>query len=177
MTLPMTLPTTAARGLTAVLTLASAGGCLVGFVDDVPCATDDACATGDHCDLTVGACAPGDAPDVRVVEIVDDGVAVIDPFVPPDVPSTLAMRVTNPGGAPAEDIALRMGELACLGLVVDAATVPATLAPGAIVDVAFTVTPRLCSTPAIQDWFFEFSGRGSRGTFNIVIERAPPSGD
>jgi hypothetical protein len=163
------------RGATATAGLAA--GCLVGPVDGVPCVVDEHCATDAFCDLPASTCAPGTAPDLQVVGIVDDGELVIDPFVAPDATTALGMRVENRGGAPAVDVALRMATLACLGLVVDESTVPTTVPPGGVVDVAFRVTPRLCASPVIQDWFLSFSGRGARGTFNVVVERAPPSGD
>jgi hypothetical protein len=163
--------------LWATSTVGLAAGCLVGPVDGVPCVVDEHCATDAFCDLPAAMCAPGTAPDLQVAGIVDDGAIVIDPFVAPDATTALGMRIENRGGAPAVDVALRMATLACLGLVVDEGTVPTTVPPGGVVDVAFRVTPRLCASPVIQDWFLSFSGRGARGTFNVVVERAPPSGD
>lgn len=171
-----TVGTCAWRSLVWAL-LPVVSGCLTGPVEGIPCADDAQCATGAFCDLPIEVCADGTAPDVQVVAVVDDGVEVIDPFVPADLTTPLVMLVENRGGAVAEDLALRMGRLECMGLVVDETAVPSSLAAGATVAIPFAVTPRLCSTPAIQDWFFSFSGRGSRGTFNIVIERAPPSND
>jgi hypothetical protein len=173
-------PVVAAVGrslVAALLAGAAAPACLVGPVEGIPCSVDDECATGAFCDVPRASCAPGTAPDVQVEGVVVDDAVVVDVFVPPDETTALAMRVQNRGGAPAEDLALRFGELACMNLVIDDAAVPTELRAGEAVDVAFTVTPQLCSTPAIQDWFFTFSGRGTRGTFNIVLQRAPPSGN
>jgi hypothetical protein len=156
-------------------------GCLVGDVDGVPCNDDQQCATGAFCDLDSNVCRDDvddrGGPNVQVTAIELAGEAVAAPFIAPDTTTTLTMVVKNVGGFVADDVTLRMGELVCMALDVDEAMVPSRLAPDEEARVDFTVTPHLCSMLSIQDWFFSFSQRGSRGTFNIIVERAPPSAD
>jgi hypothetical protein len=172
---------TAGSRVLATAPLCMLAGCLVGFVDGIPCVEDAQCPTDAFCDLTTETCladaAGSGGPDVQVTGVVDEGAIVIDPFVPGETTTELSLVLVNVGGHDAVDIALRMGPLACLAPTLDDTAVPAVLGPGEEARVPFSVTPRLCSTPVIQDWFTRFSGRGARGTFNIVVERAPPSFD
>jgi hypothetical protein len=167
--------------LAAACAVAGGPGCLSGDVQGIPCGEDLHCATGAFCDRVESVCIADEddrgPPDVHVVAIEADGARVATPFIPPDATTTLKMVVQNVGGYVATDITLRMGELQCMNLIVDPSTVPAQLPPGEEARVDFTVTPQLCSMLSIQDWFFAFSRRGSRGTFNIVVERAPPAAD
>lgn len=167
--------------MAALAVVLGSPGCLLGDVDGVPCGDDLHCATGAFCDLEDGVCRDDlddrGGPDVQVTAVELAGERVGAPFVQPDTTTALTMIVENVGGYVASGVALRMGELQCMQLVVDDATVPAVLSPGEEARVGFTVTPHLCSMLSIQDWFFTFSKRGSRGTFNIVVERAPPSHD
>jgi len=175
----------ARRRAAAVVSVALApgvlAGCLTGFVTGVPCVDDDQCPSDAFCDLIEQECLPDGAgrggPDVQVTGVVDEGEIVVDPFVPVESTTELAMVLANTGGHEAVGVTLRMGPLACLGLALNDDDVPPSLDAGEVVRVPFSVTPRLCSSPVIQDWFTAFSGRGARGTFNIVVERAPPSND
>jgi hypothetical protein len=160
---------------------AGASGCLLGDVDGMPCGEDQHCATGAFCDLIDGVCRDDlddrGGPDVQVTAVEVDGQRATAPSVAPDTTTTLTMIVQNVGGYVADDVALRMAELQCMHLVLDDESVPTILAPDEEAHVDVTVTPHLCSMLSIQDWFFTFSKRGSRGTFNIIVERAPTSPD
>jgi len=158
----------------------SFGGCLVGELQGVPCGRDDECATGHFCDLTVDTCRQEtdavSAPRLQVTGVVDkDGVVVRDPFIDKEGTYQMALVVENQGLLSAIDVDAEFSELRCLNLAFDPATFPAAMAPDAVAQLAFSAAPDgTCGTPMITDWFLFYSGRGSRGTFNINIERAPP---
>jgi hypothetical protein len=168
------------RVLAVLAVLTVSAGCLVGELSDVPCTRDDECATAHFCDLTVGTCAAEtaerSAPNLQVVGVRDVAGAVVrDPFIERQGTQALGLVIENKGLLPAFDITLEFSELRCLNLVVDELTLVDTVVPGGSTEVAFTVSPEgNCGTPIITDWFLFFSGRGSRGTFNINIRAAPP---
>jgi hypothetical protein len=156
-------------------------GCLVGFVDEIPCVDDEQCPSDSFCDRPSSTCLPdllGDGgPAVAVTGVVDGNDVVDAPLVPSETTTNLLLVLGNVGGHVAVDVALRLQPVTCLSLVLDEDAVPSDLEPDEEVRVPFSVTPRLCSYPVIQDWFTSFSGRNARGTFNLLPQRSAPSGE
>jgi hypothetical protein len=156
--------------------LASATGCLWGSLQDIPCDEDLACEPEGFCDLPRGVCHEltqnGGAPDVQVVGVVHEGALVHDVFVTAEITTPLRLSVRNRGGVEARDISVRLGQVVCLSANVEEPTIPRRLAPLELAEVHLSVTPRSCSAVVIEDWFASFSGRESRGTFNIVVQPA-----
>jgi len=160
--------------------VSSASSCLLGELTGIPCGRDDECATAHFCDLTIGSCVQETdlvtAPNLQVTGVRGpDGAVVRDPIVEATGLQGLAMVVENIGLLPALDVVAEFTELRCLSLEIDESTVPDTIVPGGGAEVKFFISPERCGTPMIVDWFMFFSGRGSRGTFNLNIRAAPPS--
>lgn len=172
----------AACVFSCVVVVVGVSGCLVGEVSDIPCGKDGQCPTSHFCDVPNAVCVPATdvdgAPDLDVVGVEDGaGALQIDPFVVPGEETTLTLHIENRGKRAAFDVDLDLTQLVCMNLRFDETDVPETIDAGATVEVPFVVDPDGCSTPSIQDWFLFYSGRAKRGTFNINVERAPPSED
>ncbi len=164
----------------AVFACTWVGGCLVGEVHGVPCTDDDECGTGHFCDLVDETCreARDDffAPELQVTGVRDvNGDVVNDHFIDRTGDYAMTLIVENVGGSSAIDIEAEFSELKCLNLKLDPATLPSSVVAGGVVEIGFSASPdNTCGTPMITDWFLFYSGRGSRGTFNINIRNAPP---
>jgi hypothetical protein len=163
-----------------VVVVGGVGGCLVGEVQGVPCSSDDQCATNHFCDLVDQSCREERedffAPNLQVTGVRDvDGDVVTDPFIDRNGDFAMKLVVENVGGSTAVDVDAEFSELRCLNLRVEPSTLPSSVVAGGTVEVGFSASPDgTCGTPMITDWFLFFSGRGSRGTFNINILNAPP---
>ena len=153
--------------------------CLVGELSGIPCGDDDDCPGAAFCDIPASTCrfladGPG-PPDLRVSGVRDlSGVSVTSVRVPGSVESTLDLEVVNEGACGAVDVVLELIPLACMHLAFDLKDVPTTIAPAATVEIPFTIMPEDCNSPAIQDWFLFYSGRATRGTFNILPDISGP---
>jgi hypothetical protein len=171
-------PTASHLGIAATFLCAALAGaaCLFDPIDGIPCGSDDDCPSAYFCDIPDGTCraeSGGLAPPALTVAGVqdDDDVSTV-PFIAHEGRTELALKLENTGGSTAEDIGLDFGIVACVGLAWRDADVPAAVPPGATRDVPIAFEPEPgCDTPVIQDWFLTFSGRATRGTFNVNIRR------
>lgn len=159
--------------------LFASSGCLVGELSGIPCGDDDNCPTNHFCDLEADVCVAltdGDTPPALAVTGVIDGNGdvTVGPFVPPKERTELKLVIENSGTRVANALNVELTRLVCMNLEFDTTRVPDHIDGGDSIEVAFAVTPDGCSTPTIQDWFVRYSGRATRGTFNINIERQAP---
>lgn len=151
-------------------------GCLIGEVTDIPCQGDGACPSDYFCDVPRSECREitdtFGAPLLTVKLIADpSGTPVTTPFVPPELTSTIALLPENIGLAPAENVALTFAELACIGFNIDEATLPELVAAGKTGSITVDVTPGAgCEGLTIVDWFLTYSGRETRGTFDMNVK-------
>jgi hypothetical protein len=170
-----------ARAVYCLVVVVGPAGCLVGELSGIPCDGDRQCPSQHFCDVPNDVCVPvtadDSAPDLAVIGVENRGEVQLDPFVPPDQRTTLELLIENQGLRSADDVALELVPLACMDLQFDPTTVPQRIGAGEQQQVSFSVAPHGCSTPSIEDWFLFYSGRSERGTFNINVERAPPSAD
>lgn len=159
-----------------VAALVASSGCLVGEVTGIPCERDDTCPSDYFCDLPRSECrelTDTFGPPLLQVKLVNDpaGNPVTTPFIPPDATSTIALLPENVGLSAAEDVALSFAELNCISFNVDEATLPAVVEAGATATLAVAVTPAPdCDGLTIIDWFLTYSGRETRGIFDINVK-------
>ena len=100
--------------------------------------------------------------------IIDE---VRTPFIKPDVTSTITLLPANVGLTPAENIGLTFGVLECFDFDVDESTLPVAIAPGERAEIAVAFTPGPgCEGLTIIDWFITFSGRETRGVFDVNVK-------
>src|SRR5439155_15616376 len=91
----------------------------------------------------------------------------------------VALVIKNDGKGTASSIAVSFAALQCASLEVHDDTVPDTLVKGKSANVTVDVTAETgpCVSVKIIDWFLSYSGRESRGTFDLDIQNpaaAPP---
>ena len=159
-----------------VLAAVTTSGCLVGEVRGIPCAIDEACPENYFCDVPRDECREvTDAmgpPDIKIESVLDpDGNEVRTPFLKPETANTIVLLPKNVGLTPAEDIGITFGELACFTFDVDEETIPEVIAPEQRVELAVTMTPGAgCEGLTIIDWFITFSGRETRGVFDVNVK-------
>jgi hypothetical protein len=164
------------RLLVALALVASSTACLFGEVRDIPCDDDDACPETYFCDLPRNECREvTDAmgpPDIKIELIRDaNGDEVRTPFIQPGVPTDLTLLPLNSGKSPAEDVRVSFGVLECFTFDVDESTLPAAIAPGERGEVVVTfMAPPGCEGLTIIDWFITFSGRETRGVFDVNVK-------
>ncbi len=169
------------RLMAILLVVVGAASCLLGELQGIPCARDGDCPTGYFCELASAepTCHQQtnelSAPKLLVRNVIDPtGAVVADPFIERQGAQRLALIIENEGTMPATNVTAEFSELRCLNLILDDSDVADIIAGGSA-EIGFTVTPDgTCGTPMITDWFLFFSGRGTRGTFNINIRAAPP---
>ncbi len=164
------------RALTTTALLLASTGCLFGEVRGIRCGDDDACPETYFCDVPRAECREvtdvmGPA-DIKIEAVLDpDGAEVRTPFIKPDVTSTLTLLPQNIGLTPAENIGLTFGVLECFNFDVDEATLPDAIAPGERAEIAVAFTPGPgCEGLTIIDWFITFSGRETRGVFDVNVK-------
>jgi hypothetical protein len=151
-------------------------GCLFGEVRGIPCDEDAACPEDYFCDVPRDECREitgAFGPAVITVPLLKDpeGDEVRTPFIKPDVTSELVLLPTNAGLSTAEDVGLTFGELACFTFDIDSSTLPEAIEPGARAEIVVDVTPGpSCEGLTIVDWFMTFSGRETRGVFDINVK-------
>ena len=151
-------------------------GCLIGEVSGIPCERDGACPSDYFCDLPRSECreiTDTFGPPVLTVKRIADpsGTVVTTPFLPPELTSTIALLPENIGLAPAENVALTFAELACFEFNIDETTLPAVVAADETGSITVDVTPAAgCEGLTIIDWFLTYSGRETRGTFDINVK-------
>jgi hypothetical protein len=158
-----------------VALLLSSSGCLFDEVRGIPCGSDHDCPTTYFCDLPHDECRLTtdelSAPDLTVPMVRDPaGAVVLLPKVPAEQTSRLGVQVQNRGAGPAEGVLLSFAPLQCVAFTFP--DEPPTVVGGGQtvefpVDVAAEGGP--CSSVKIIDWFLDYSGRSSRGTFDLDI--------
>jgi hypothetical protein len=156
--------------------LLGASGCLIGEVRGIPCAADDACFAGSFCDVPRQECREitnAFSPPVLRVKLITDpsGEQVTTPLVPPETTSTLVLFAENVGLAPAEDIDLSFAFLDCIAFDLDEDAPPRVIEAAATAGIEVDVTPAAgCDGVHIIDWFFTYSGRETRGIFDLRVK-------
>lgn len=159
-----------------VLAGGASSGCLVGEVRDIPCDDDAACPETYFCDVPRAECREVTdvmgPPDIKIEALIDpEGDEVRTPFLTPEIANTVVLLPTNVGLTPAEDIAISFGVLACFTFDVDEATIPEAIAPAERAEIAVVMTPGAgCEGLTIIDWFITFSGRETRGVFDVNVK-------
>lgn len=157
-------------------------GCLVGEVRGIRCQEDNACPDRYFCDVPRTECREGTdvfgAPALIVTKLLDPaGDEVRIPVLPPAATSSIALLPENVGLAPAEDVTVAFAELACFAFDLDEATEPERIEPGARGSIEVAVTPAPgCDGLTIVDWFMRFSGRETRGTFDVKVNDSGADG-
>lgn len=157
------------------LSLACLSACLFGEVEGIPCETDDECPSSYFCDIPSRECRANtdqsSAPDLVIQKVRDpSGRDVRSPFIPVATASRLGFWVENRGLAPAENVVLTFAPLACFRILVDEATVPASLEGAASKAVSVEMLPAVgCEGLHILDWFLTWSGRETRGTIDVNV--------
>lgn len=158
--------------------VAASSACLFGEVRGIPCDDDGACPESYFCDVPRAECRElikdVTGPPAIVIEAVrdPDGAEVRTPFIKPDVTSALTLLPKNVGFTAAEDIGVTFSDLECFAFDVDERTLPQTIEPGAQAEIIVAVTPASgCEGLTIIDWFITFSGRETRGVFDINVKR------
>jgi hypothetical protein len=159
-----------------LLAVLSSSACLFGEVRGIPCDGDDACPETYFCDLPRAECRERSdvlgPPDIKIEALLDpDGDEVRTPFLPPETTSSITLLPKNVGLAPAESIGLTFGVLACFTFDVDETTLPDAIAPNERAEIVVAITPgEGCEGLTIIDWFLTFSGRETRGVFDVNVK-------
>jgi hypothetical protein len=168
-----------ARVLALVSVLVSTStGCLFGEVRGIPCDSDDACPETYFCDVPRAECRERTdvlgPPDIKIQALLNPrGDEVRTPFLPPETTSNVTLLPQNVGLTPAENIGLTFGDLACFDFDVDETTLPKAIAPGERAEVVVAITPgEGCEGLTIIDWFLTFSGRETRGVFDVNVKES-----
>ena len=163
--------------LAALAVVVGCAGCLMGEVAGIPCDADDACPSDYFCNLPRSECRElTDAigpPLLKVLLIADpSGSPVVSPAIPSEVTSSIALLPENVGGVSAERVSLSFAELNCITFDIDESTLPAVIAVEASGSIRVALTPGAgCEGLAIIDWFLVYSGRETRGTFDLNVRR------
>lgn len=165
-----------ARFLPVCALLVVSSACLIGEVSGIPCAADATCPVDYFCDLPRHECrelTETFGPPVLRVKLITDptGEQVTTPLVPPDTTSTIVLNTENIGRAPAENPGLSFASLACVAFYLGEDTLPLAIEAGATGSVPVDVTPGPgCDGLHIIDWFFTYSGRETRGIFDLNVK-------
>ena len=164
-------------GVIGVVVVLAASGCLVGEVQGIRCGADAECPTTYFCDLPRSECrAVTDAegiPSLDIPKVRDPtGALVLLPHVPAGATSPLGLQIVNHGAGPAEGVSLSFAKLECTAFTIHSDSLPDILDAGqsAIVAVDVTTGAGDCAAVKIIDWFLDYSGRESRGTFDLDIK-------
>lgn len=162
-------------GLLATMSALLSGACLVGEVRGVPCDADAACPENYFCDLPRTECREitdsFGPPRIEITAIRDDGEEVRTPFIPPEATTTLVLLPNNSGLSTAEDLGVSFGELECITFSVDLEGMSHSIEPGARGEIPVAFTPgQGCEGLTIIDWFITFSGRETRGVFDVNVK-------
>lgn len=163
------------RALLMAIAACASVGCLGGEVRGIGCDDDGACPSDYFCDIPRGECrAQTDAfgAPALVVRALRDpgGDEVRTPYLPPGATSTIALLTENAGLGTAEQVEVDFAYLSCFAFDVDEASEPERLDPGVRVAIEVAVTPAPdCEGLSIIDWFMSYSGRETRGAFDVNV--------
>lgn len=166
-----------ALALASTLSTTFVTGCLFGEVRGIPCEVDDVCPETYFCDVPRAECREVTdvfgPPDITIPTVLDrSGEEVRTPFMPPGEGSIITLLPVNSGLSTAEDLRASFGVLECFTFDVDEATLPAAIEPGERGAIEVVMTPALgCEGLTIIDWFITFSGRETRGVFDVNVKR------